>query len=72
MCNTQPDAITPKTVFDSIEHIKHVYPYSVEVLVFPYEHPDVNYDIIDDEYFDCTEFETLVKNMNNQNKKKRS
>jgi hypothetical protein len=62
MCNTTSTAVSPKQVFQSIEHIKTVYPYSVEILVFPYEHPEADYDLYDqDDNFDCTEFETLVK-----------
>ena len=29
---------------ESIERLQKVWPYSVEILVFPFEHPSINYD----------------------------
>ena len=55
MCTNNSD-VTPQSVFDSIVRLKQLNPYAVEVLVFPYEHPKVNYD-----ESDCDDFEALVK-----------
>ncbi len=50
-------SISPKTMFDSISKTKQMFSYSLEVLVFPYEHPTVNYN-----GKDCSEFEALTRN----------
>jgi hypothetical protein len=44
--------IAPEAIFDSIEKFQSVWPYSLQVLVIPYEHPKINYDDKD-----CKEFE---------------
>jgi len=49
--------VSPKMMFDSMERFQKVWPYSLKVLVFPYEHPNVDYS-----RKDCKSFEEeLVK-----------
>jgi hypothetical protein len=76
MCRKSKDPKVPsaKQIFEQLEHIKQVYKYSVEVLVFPYDHPrekghdQTNNDDDDDDddaySFDCTEFNTLMQQQN--------
>lgn len=49
--------VPPKVMFDSIQDIKKVWPYAVEILVFSYPHPSMTYSDTD-----CTEFETEYRN----------
>ena len=44
--------VSAATMLESIEHLQSVWPYSVEVLIFPYEHPSTNYDEKNCEDFD--------------------
>ena len=44
--------VAPDAIFDTIENFQSVWPYSMQVLVFPYEHSEVNYDDKD-----CKDFE---------------
>lgn len=49
--------VSPKVMFDSIERFQKIWPYSLKVLVFPYEHPNIDYS-----GKDCRSFEEeLVK-----------
>ena len=40
----------------SVEHLKSVYPYTLEILVFPFEHPAKDYNGLD-----CSHFEEEIK-----------
>jgi len=53
----QGSKVPPKDIFDSIQEIKKVLPYTVEILVFSYEHPSVDYS-----QTDCSEFDTQYRN----------
>lgn len=35
--------VEPASLFEAVEDLHSVFPYSVEVLVFPFEHPSVDY-----------------------------
>jgi len=43
-------------LLQSIEDLKSVYPYTVEILVFPFEHPSKDYDGLD-----CSHFEEEIR-----------
>ncbi len=40
-------------MFESIEQLQKVWPYSVEILVYPFEHPSVDYTQHDCQDFDA-------------------
>jgi glutathione peroxidase-family protein len=54
--NAKESDVAASFLFDSIEHLKSVFPYSLEIVVFPFEHPSVNYS---DKH--CEEFEKETK-----------
>lgn len=51
------NSVAAKAIFDSISSLKNAFKYNVELVVFPYLHPTVNYD---EDGLDCSEFEELV------------
>lgn len=63
--NDNSPKVAPESVFESIERLAQVYPHAVEVLVFPYKHPNVNYD----QHLDCKEFDTIIQTTNEKYKK---
>ena len=64
--NNKDTTVSPQSVFESIERLAQVYPHAVEVLVFPYKHPDITYD----QTMDCNDFDTIIQNSNNKYRKK--
>jgi hypothetical protein len=44
--------VPAKDIFDSIQDLKNIWPYAVELVVFSYDHPTMDY-----QGKDCTDFE---------------
>ena len=45
--------VSISTMIESIESLKAVWPYSVEIMVFPFEHPGLLYDDLNCDDFDA-------------------
>jgi len=54
-CSDSP--VSAKAIFESIASLKDAFKYNVEVIIFPYLHPTMNYD---KDGLDCSEFEELM------------
>ena len=59
LAKTCSGKVSPKTMFESISKTKEMFSYGLEIVVFPYKHPSMNYD-----QSDCSEFDALTLEKN--------
>lgn len=51
------NSVAAKAIFDSIASLKNTFKYNLELVIFPYLHPTVDYDA---DGVDCSEFEEMM------------